>query len=111
MTQFIFSVRSEAGSEHYQLKATRTDRGLRFTCSCKAGQRGDQCQHRLALLLKDTRACVEVDQESLTALHDMAEGSPLMHAVEMMVQAQAAAEEAQNDLKRAKKVLATMLGG
>jgi hypothetical protein len=111
MSEIVFTVRSENDGEQYRLEASRTDRGIRFTCSCAAGLKGSHCQHRLALLLKDTRACVEVVEADVVALHAMAKGSHLMHAIEMMVQAQATVDEAQADLRRAKKVLATMLGG
>ena len=111
MSEIVFTVRSEADGAQYQLEASRTDRGIRFTCNCAAGLKGAHCRHRLALLLKDTRACMEVVEADVAALHEMVKGSHLMHAVEMMVQAQATVDEAQADLRRAKKVLATMLGG
>jgi len=97
----------------HRLEATRTKRGVRFTCTCSDGTEGEgrHCEHRIALLLGDASALVEVDQEAVDALTAITKGSPLLQAVHMLAQAEAAAAEAQLDLERARQVIATILMG
>lgn len=106
MAAVMFSVRSADGTDVHHVKATSTDRGLRFTCTCSDGTEGHHCEHRIALLLGDTSALVEIDEAAVGSLMVMAKGSSLLQAVHMLAQAEAAAAaaEAQLDLDRAKQV-------
>lgn len=111
MTSLMFSVRSLDGSESHRMEATKTARGIRFTCTCADGVEGLHCEHRIALLLGDTAHLVEVDAEAVASLAALAKGSPLLHAVHRLAQAEAAEAEARRDLERARQVIATILGG
>ena len=111
MTSLMFSVRSPDGAVLHRMEATKTGRGIRFTCTCADGVEGLHCEHRVALLLGDTAHLVEVDPESIAALAVLAKGSPLMHAVHRLAQAEAAEAEARRDLERARQVIATILAG
>ena len=108
MSVLVFSVRSAKGGDVHRMEAAPTGRGVRFTCTCSDGTEGLHCEHRIALLLGDASALVEVDQEAVTSLAAMAKGSPLLQAVHMLAQAEAAA---QLDLNRAKQVLVRILRG
>ena len=110
-TTITFKVRSSSTGEMYDLEAKQTGRGIRFTCTCKAGFSGQHCKHRVAILLNDMSACVDIDEVALERLRVMAKGSPLLQAVEMVAHAEAGVAEAQKDLKRAKKVLSTIMMG
>ena len=111
MSQVVFTVRSESSGELYQLEASRTDRGVRFTCTCQAGQNGTHCKHRLAVLLDDTSSCVDVDEAALAGLKGMTEGSELMDLVREMNDAEREVTAAQAALKRAKKAVGKALAG
>lgn len=111
MSALVFSVRAADGTDVHRMEAARTTRGLRFTCTCSDGTEGRHCEHRVALFLGDASALVEVDESSVTSLMAMAKGSPLLQAVHMLTQAEAAMAEAQLDLDRAKRVIATVLQG
>lgn len=111
MSTLVFSVRSAEGGDVHRMKAASTGRGLRFTCTCADGTEGRHCEHRIALLLGDASALVEVDETSANSLMAMAKGSPLLQAVHMLAQGEAAVAEAQLDLDRAKRVIATILQG
>lgn len=111
MSALVFSVRSADSNDVHRMEAASTGRGLRFTCTCADGTEGRPCEHRIALLLGDASALVEVDQDAVTSLAAMTKGSPLLQAVHMLAQAEAAAAEAQHDLDRAKRVIATILQG
>uniref|UniRef100_UPI00226AA502 hypothetical protein n=1 Tax=unclassified Methylobacterium TaxID=2615210 RepID=UPI00226AA502 len=107
----MFSVRAPGSSEIHRMEATSTGRGIRFTCTCSDSTEGRHCEHRLGLLLGDTSNLVEVDQVAVEALAAMTKGSPLLRAVHMLAQAEAAAAEAELDLERARRVIATILMG
>ena len=111
MSALMFSVRAADGADVHRMEATPTARGLRFTCTCSDGTEGRHCEHRIALLLGDASALVEVDQGAVNALAETTKGSHLLHAVHMLAQAEAAMAEAQLDLDRAKRVIATILQG
>lgn len=111
MSQVVFTVRSGSSDELYQLEASRTDRGIRFTCTCPAGRTGSHCKHRLSILLNDTSSCVDVDAEAVAELQSMAEGSELVDLLREMNEAERAVVEAQANLKRAKKAVGKALAG
>ena len=111
MSALMFSVRTPGSDEIHRMVATSTGRGIHFTCSCSDGTEGRHCEHRLGLLLGDTSNLVEVDQAAVEALAALAKGSPLLRAVHMLAQAEAAAAEANLDLQRARRVIATILMG
>ena len=111
MSALIFSVRTSDGDKIHRMEAMSTGRGIRFTCTCSDGTEGRHCEHRLGLLLGDTSNLVEVDQGAIETLAKMAKGSPLMRAVHMLAQAEAAVAEAELDLQRARRVIATILLG
>ncbi|MCJ2048026.1 hypothetical protein MKK58_26315 [Methylobacterium sp. J-078] len=111
MTSLMFLVRGPDGAVSHRMEATKTGRGLRFTCTCAEGREGVHCEHRIALLLGDASHLVEVDREAVAALAALTKGAPLLHAVQRLAQAEAAVAEAQHDLDRARQVLATILAG
>ena len=111
MSALIFSVRCPDSDEVHRMEAVPTDRGVRFTCTCSDGTQGRHCEHRIALLLGDGSSLIDVDREAIDALAAMTNGSPLLQAVHMLAQAEAAEAEARLDLDRAKQVIATILNG
>ncbi|MCJ2035954.1 hypothetical protein [Methylobacterium sp. J-068] len=111
MTALAFSVRGPDGDVLHRMEATKTVRGLRFTCTCTEGREGLHCEHRIALLLGDASHLVAIDPETVAALTALAKGSPLLQAVHRLAQAEAAEAEARHDLERARQVLATILAG
>jgi uncharacterized Zn finger protein len=111
MTSLIFSVSSPDGDGVYRMEATKTARGVRFTCTCPEGVAQAHCEHRIALLLGEVGHLASVDPATVAALSALTRGSPLMHAVHRLAQAEAAEAEARADLERARQVLAAILGG
>jgi hypothetical protein len=115
MSALMFSVRTPGSDEIHRMEATPTSRGIRFTCTCTCtcsdGTEGRHCEHRLGLLLGDTSNLVQIDRAAVEALATMTKGSSLLRAVHMLSQAEAAAAEAELDLQRARRVIATILMG
>ena len=111
MSALIFPVRCPDNNEIHRMEAVPTDRGVRFSCTCADGTQGRHCEHRIALLLGGASSVLEIDQEAVDALAAMTGGSPLLQAVHMLAQAEAAEAEARLDLDRAKQVIATILAG
>jgi hypothetical protein len=109
MSALMFSVRTLGNDEIHRMEATPTSRGIR--CTCSDGTEGRHCEYRLGLLLGDTSNLVQIDRVAVKALATMTKGSPLLRAVHMLSQAEAAAAEAELDLQRARRVIATILLG
>lgn len=108
---FAFIVRSASSATVYRLEATRTSRGVRFTCTCPAGEKAQHCKHRIGILLGDPHTCVDVDPGDLSAFHDMAAGTALAEAVDAYTVADTAKAEADREFVRAKKALTRALMG
>ncbi|MDB5647498.1 hypothetical protein [Methylobacterium sp.] len=111
MTSLMFSVRSPDGAVLHRMEATKTGRGIRFTCTCAEGLEGMHCEHRIALLLGDASHLVETDHDAVATLAALVQGSPLLQAVHRLAHAEAAEAEARLDLERARQVIATILAG
>jgi len=111
MSALVSSVRAADSTDVHRMEATRTKRGVRFTCSCSDGTEDRHCEHRIALLLGDASALVEIDQAAVDALTAITKGPPLLQAVHRLAQAEATAAEAQLDLERANQVITTILRG
>lgn len=71
MQKLQFLVRSSSSNEVYSLSAYKTVHGVRFSCSCPAGENGLHCKHRIALASGDGSQLAEPDAAGVCALLDM----------------------------------------
>ncbi|SDO55022.1 hypothetical protein SAMN05216360_1275 [Methylobacterium phyllostachyos] len=111
MSNLLFSVRSSSSDEVYTLEAYRTGKGMRFSCTCPAGQVGSSCKHRMALLVGDVSSAIDVDEAAVADLRTMAEGSPILTAIEEIAAAEHEVERAKKALNGAKKRLGKAMMG
>jgi hypothetical protein len=91
-----FVVVSSRSGETYHLKAQRAPGGVRFTCTCAAGENGSYCRHRLDLLAGVVGELRSGSAADVQALAVWAQGTALEQSIAEM----AALEKAQADLKR-----------
>ena len=106
----VFTVRSSSSDELYKLEAYRTATGVRFACTCPAGENGQHCKHRVAMLLGDAASVVE-GTEQIAALTEMVAGSPIVAALAKVGEAEKSLAVTQRALKTAKAGLAKALMG
>ena len=62
----LVEVRGSEG-DIYQVSFSKDTTGVNVQCSCKAGQIGQFCRHRLSLLAGDKSAMVDTSKESALA--------------------------------------------
>ncbi|WP_417607082.1 SWIM zinc finger family protein [Primorskyibacter flagellatus] len=58
-----FVVRSKSSGNEYNVQVYSTDDGPVITCDCPAGENGQYCKHRFALISGDEREVVEADAQ------------------------------------------------
>jgi hypothetical protein len=111
MDDLVFAVRSSSNPLVYQLRATRTATGVRFSCSCPAGDNGQHCKHRLALLVGDVTAIAEGTHDDVLALAELVRNSQIVTAMREVEDAEKAVAAAQRNLKKAKQALGRAMMG
>ncbi|MCB1533252.1 MAG: hypothetical protein KDJ44_00675 [Rhodoblastus sp.] len=111
MDELHFSVRSSSSDEIYSLLAKRTDRGVRFACSCPAGANGTYCKHRIGLIAGDIRKVVDPNENDIAALHEMVATSEIPAALDAVAAIERSIDALKADLAKAKKRLAAIMMG
>lgn len=102
--KLVFEVQGSADIP-YTVTLTRTDRNLTATCTCKAGTFGQQCKHRINLLLGDvTKVVAGADQTGQLA--DVVAGTDVDAPLQEFVAADQAYAAAKTRRDRASKRLA-----
>lgn len=90
----------------YTTTFTREGDRLVTTCTCGAGESKMHCKHRLSLFSGDfSRVRGTPPPDLSTQMIAMLEGSNVAAALAVLAEAEAAAEAAKADVKRAKKAL------
>lgn len=107
MSSLRLQVRGSQG-DLYDVELIRDGTHLRITCTCPAGENGQACKHRLALLDGDVTALVSHDgSEQIAAL--LADSD-----VEASLKQLRAAEEvlaaAKSDVQKLKHALSRLMG-
>ena len=101
MTKIIFNVISDSSGQPYELEAERTDNGLRFTCDCPAGNMGNMCKHRQALIDGDFPKIPEPNPQDVATFTNWVQASrigALLDSIAMI----------ENEAKAAKKRIAAI---
>jgi len=94
----------------YKVTFTFNSQGnLNAFCTCPAGQKGQYCKHRMSILRGDGKAIVSGNQNDIVVVRDWLTGSDVEMAIHDLGEAEAAAEEANKQLSKAKKALATAM--
>lgn len=103
--ELVFKVQgSEA--EPYNVVFRRKGPNLTATCTCKGGEMGQVCKHRLGLLSGDTSAVVSGNLLEVDALQGLIAGTDVEKAFEALASASESLEAAKAEVSRRKKALA-----
>jgi uncharacterized Zn finger protein len=111
MTELHFFVRSSSSEEVYSVKAYRTKNGVRFSCSCPAGENGIHCKHRTSLVMGDVTHLLEYAEADVAALHALLNDSKIPETVAEILRLEKIADAAKRDLSSAKKRLDEIMHG
>lgn len=104
MERVQFVVEGSQG-DAYDVVISRDGTNVNALCSCKAGQNGLWCRHRVALLNGEADALIEGEEADLARVAGWLPGSDLGRALAEVNAAQAVYDVAKATLDRAKKAL------
>ncbi len=102
-----FQALSSDGVTLYDIRAARTAGGVRLSCTCKAGQNGMLCKHRVALAAGDMAKIVEPAAADLDALKALLASSELPQACAILQ----GLERKLEDMKRGVSSLRKQIAG
>lgn len=105
-----FVVRSKSSGNEYNVQVYSTEDGPVITCDCPAGENGQYCKHRFALISGDEREVVEADAQ-VSEIAALVAGSRLEAAIDAMHKQEAVVKKAQADLRAIKKSVASAMLG
>ncbi len=95
--------------EPYQVVFRRTGSNFTATCTCKGGEMGQVCKHRMNLLKGDIAGLMSGNSVQLAQLMEMFTGTDVEQAFVNLVEAEAAVEAAKSEFSRRKRALARVM--
>ena len=108
MGPLTFVVKGSRG-DHYTVRASREGDNLTMTCTCRAGEVGIHCKHRLSLLMGDVSRLVSGNEGAVERLREMYAGSDVERYVEQLRAAEEELKAAQAKVKALRQALGRAL--
>ena len=106
----VFDVQGSSLNE-YEVSFFVDENGdIRAFCTCRAGQMGIYCKHRVALIVGDFTSVVG-GAEKKDKLQELLKNSELKRIVEEVIQIEKEAKALNATLKKAKKKLQSLMEG
>lgn len=105
MEEAVFLVQGSS-PEPYKVKFTYNSGVLRAYCSCPAGENGQHCKHRLAILAGDKSAIIGENKKDILLIKSWLPGSALEMAIVTLMNAESEYGHAKKQLAAAKKNVA-----
>lgn len=105
-----FLVKSKSSGKEYSVEVAETKDGPVITCDCPAGENGQYCKHRFALIAGDDREVIEADAP-VSEIAKLLAGSRLEAALAAMQRQDAIVKKAQAGLRAIKKSVANAMLG
>jgi len=93
----------------YKVLFKKSGEKLNATCTCRAGQMGQLCKHRLSILNGDKSAVVSENTDQVAEVTSWLEGSNVAEAISEVVSLEAEKKRIEGKLKIAKKLVAKAL--
>jgi hypothetical protein len=90
----------------YRVMFRREGANFTATCTCRGGEMGQICKHRLNLLKGEAGALVSGNSEQLIRLPEMFVGTDVEQAFEKLDEAETTLERAKSEVSKRKKALA-----
>lgn len=100
-----------SSADPYLITFIKDGDGLVATCTCAAGEVGQSCKHRLAILNGDASAVVSENRADAEIVAGWIPGTPLASALEALATAERQLEEAKRGVSVARKRLSHALMG
>jgi len=106
MTEIRFQVQGSAAEPYVVTFINRGNGNLSAHCTCPAGENGQYCKHRIAILNGDTAAIVSGNEHEVSMLASWFVGSDIESALKELATAERELERAKKEVSRLKKRLA-----
>lgn len=110
MDQLVFSVLGSKGDE-YVVTFRRAHGRLRATCTCPAGENGQHCKHRIALMSGEYDQVISKNVTDVARIKELVNGTILEQAYQAFVVAERVFRDAERQFDGAKKNLAKAMYG
>lgn len=104
MQTISFTVSGSSGAEYHVQFERRGDALLAY-CTCQAGQNGQSCKHRIALLDGDVTAVISNNASEAAGLKEMLAGTTLASALGLLAEATLMHDAATKRLSSARKAV------
>lgn len=102
-----FKVKSSSGAGSYTVKfIKRDDNNLSAYCDCPAGDNGQACKHRLAILNGDSSGLVSKNRDDIKIVREWLKDSDIEKHLSILEQLESEAEKIKKAISTAKKELA-----
>jgi uncharacterized Zn finger protein len=103
--QFTFLVQGSS-ADPYEVTVFAKAKSITAFCTCHAGQMGQACKHRLAILSGVAASVVSENSDQVKAVAAFVHGTPLGKSLHDLAVAELTAEHAKATLAAAKKAVA-----
>ena len=106
MQEIEFQVQGSAPQPYGVIFVRRSEANLSAYCSCPAGENGQYCKHRFAILEGSTKGIVSPNPEEVETVLSWLPGTDIEAALEKMRSLEKQMLEMQKELSAAKKEMA-----
>ena len=106
MSEIRFQVQGSADSPYDVTFVNRGKGNLSAYCTCPAGENGQYCKHRFAILNGEIKAIVSGNEHEVSLVVSWLAGSDIESALKDVAAAEFELERAKKEVSRVKKLLA-----
>lgn len=105
MEKLIFEVQGSS-TDPYTVTFTKQKNNVNAFCTCPAGENGQYCRHRFAIMAGDSKAVISPNKDQVMVVKSWLPGSDVEEALMVLAEAEHEYDKAKTHLSMAKKNLA-----
>ncbi|HIP68952.1 MAG TPA: hypothetical protein EYH06_10265 [Chromatiales bacterium] len=109
MQKITFLVKGSS-PEPYRVTFTKKNSNLNAFCTCPAGEHGQYCKHRFAIMAGDNKAVISPNKNQAMVVKSWLSGSDVEEALMKLAEAEHEYDKAKRRLSAAKKSIAKANG-
>lgn len=106
MEELLFEVQGSAPEPYGVVFVRRSSKNLSAYCSCPAGEKGQHCKHRFAILDGITKGILSPNTDQVKVVQSWLSGTDVEQALLKLRKLELEAEKIKKELSAAKKELA-----
>lgn len=105
MKEIIFEVKGSS-EEPYRVTFTKNNKKINAFCTCPAGEIGQYCKHRFAIMAGNVKAVVSSNKQQVMIVQTWLPGTDIEEALTELAEAEHEHDNAKKRLTAAKKRIA-----